>query len=329
MNLTRLPKVELHIHLDCSLSFEVVQAIDPSIDYETYHRSFVVPPKCPDLTSYLEVAVRGATLMQTKAHLQLVTQDLFRQLQADNVIYAELRFAPLQHLAQGLRPEEVVATVADAVEVGREATGIEAGIILCTMRSYSEAQSMNTVRLVETFQDQHVVGFDIAGDEAGFPLDNHVKAFTYARERGIPRTAHAGEACGPAGIWQTLEQLQVGRLGHGVRSAADPDLVKHLRHKGIHLELCPTSNVRTHAVPDYASHPIDGLYRQGVSLSINTDGRNLLDLTLSKEYQRLEDHFDWQKEHYLKCNLEAIKHAFASEEVKKQIRNRILNAYVQ
>src|SRR5688572_630378 len=125
MNVTQLPKVELHLHLDCSLSYKVVHQLDPSISLETYQESFIAPPKCTDLADYIRRAIKGVDLMQTEQQLRLVTLDLFEQLQADNVIYAEIRFAPLQHLQQGLNPRQVVQIVNDAVEQGIRETGIE------------------------------------------------------------------------------------------------------------------------------------------------------------------------------------------------------------
>ncbi len=327
MDYSKLPKIELHLHLDCSLSYEVVKLIQPDISYETYRDSFVAPPKCTDLADYLTRAVKGFELMQTQSALRLVTLDLCRQLQRDHVIYAEMRFAPLQHLQQGLTPTEVVATVNAAVEEGMAETGISAGIILCTLRHYSEAQSMETVQLVEQFKGTQVLGFDIAADEAGFPIDNHIRAFAYAKEKGLHVTAHAGEAKGADSVWETLKYFQPSRIGHGVRSVEDPALLAFLKKEGIHLEVCPTSNVQTNVTATIASHPVDEIYRSGVSMSINTDARTISDVTLTHEYQTLESVFEWQKAHFLKCNLEAIEHAFTSAENKAALRSKILEAY--
>src|SRR5215204_549203 len=163
MNYQLLPKIELHLHLDCSLSYKVVQQINPAISYEEYLESFVAPPKCTDLVDYLKRAVKGFELMQTKEQLQLVTLDLCEQLKADNLIYAEIRFAPLLHIAKGLTPVEVVQTINDAVTEGIAKTGIEIRMILCTLRHYTEEQSMETVQLVKKFKGTNVVAFDIAG----------------------------------------------------------------------------------------------------------------------------------------------------------------------
>ncbi len=327
MDYSRLPKIELHLHLDCSLSYDVVKQLKPEIPFEEYQKSFVAPPKCTDLADYITRAIKGFELMQTTEQLRLVTLDLFQQLKNDNVIYAEIRFAPLQHIYQGLTPAEVVQVVNEAVEEGIQETGVEAGVILCTLRHYSKAQSMETVYLVEQFKGTHVVGFDIAADEAGFPIDNHIEAFHFAHEAEIPCTAHAGEAKGADSVWETLTHFHPSRIGHGVRSIEDDHLIEFLKEENIHLEVCPTSNVQTNVVDTIQDHPANKLYQKGVSISINTDARTISNVTLTSEYETLEKVFNWEAAHFLKCNLEAVDHAFISNEKKSLLRDRILRGY--
>ena len=323
MIISDLPKIELHLHLDCSLSYDVVQKLNPDISREQYLKSFVASGKCRDLADYISRSLSAIELMQTKEALKLVVEDLFAQLQADNVIYAELRFAPLEHIEQDLDAEEVVQAVNDAVQDQVKATGIEAGVILCTLRHYSEEQSMQTVKLVEQFEGQEVVGFDIAADEAGFPIDNHVAAFEYANKKELNCTAHAGEACGAESVWETLEKFKPSRIGHGVRSAEDQKLIDHLKAHDIHLEICPTSNIQTNVFEAMTDHNVNRLFKQDLSLSINTDGRTISDVTLGEEYQTLTEVFQWGKEELLKCNLEAIKHAFTTPEIKSRMREKV------
>lgn len=327
MNYQLLPKIELHLHLDCSLSYKVVKQIDPSISFEEYKESFIAPPKCTDLLDYLKRAVKGYELMQTKEQLQLVTLDLMEQLKADNVIYAEIRFAPLLHLLKGLTAFEVVQTVNDAVTIGINNTGVEARLILCTLRHYYEEQSMETVKLVEQFKGSKVVGFDIAGDEAGYPIDAHTPAFIYAKAKNIHITSHAGEACGAESVWETLHHFHPSRIGHGVRSAEDDRLLDHLKKENIHLEVCPTSNVQTNVVDKIQDHPANKIYDLGVSMNVNTDARTVSPITLTSEYELLEKTFGWNKEHFLKCNLNAINHAFCEDGLKEKLRQRVIVTY--
>jgi adenosine deaminase len=318
-----LPKVELHLHLDCSLSYAAVARLDPSVTRAEYDAEFVAPAQCASLADFLTRAPRGFQLMQTREALRLVTADVFEQLAADGVIYAELRFAPLLHLERGLTPEAVAEAVDRAAEESIAATGIEARLILCTLRHYTEEQSLATARLVERFRGSRVAALDIAGDEAGFPIDAHVAAFRYAAERGLARTAHAGEAAGAESVWETLRAFTPSRIGHGVRSIEDAALVEHLRRERIHLEVCPSSNVQTRTAATYAEHAVDRLYRAGVPLGINTDTRTITKVTLEQEYARLREHFAWSDEELLACNREALRVAFVEDEVRQRLLARL------
>lgn len=323
----QLPKIELHLHLDCSLSYDVVKRIDPSITEEEYKYSFIAPEKCLDLADFLTRAVKGFALMQTKEQLQWVVHDLFQQLKADNVIYAEIRFAPLQHLEKGLTPAEVVSYVEQAAVAAIKETGVEARLILCTLRHFTEAQSMETVKLVEQFKGTTVAGFDIAADEAGFPIDNHIAAFKYAKEKSIHCTAHAGEAKGPESVWETLEHFGPTRIGHGVRSYEDEQLVQYLRAHKIHLEICPTCNVQINIYDEYYNHPIDKLYKAGVNLNVNTDARTITNISLTREYQKLHETFGWTVEDFYKCNVMAVEAAFVKDAVKEDLKRKLHTAY--
>jgi adenosine deaminase len=326
MDWTRLPKVELHLHLDCSLSYEVVSQIDPSITLEEYLANFVAPAKCTNLVDFLARVPRSLALMQTEEQLRLVTLDLFEQLAADNLLYAEIRFAPLLHTEQGLSAHEVVASVEAATAQAVSSTGIEARLILCTLRHYSEAQSLETVQLVQDFCGTYVAGFDLASDES-YPIDAHVPAFQYARDRGIPCTAHAGEARGPESVWETLHGLAPSRLGHGVRSIKDPVLLEHLRQHQIHLEVCPSCNVQTDIYETYADHPIEPLVRAGLSVGVNTDTRGIGNITLRQEYAKLHRTFGWDAKDFYHCNRNALNAAFVPDDVRNELVVRLADGY--
>ena len=327
MDWTKLPKVELHVHLDCSLSYEVVSKIDPSITLEEYRANFIAPAKCVDLADFLACAPISYSLMQTEEHLRLVTLDLFEQLRRDNVLYAEIRFAPLLHTERGLSAREVVASVEAATAQAVRSTGIEGRIILCTCHYYSAAQSLETVQLVEEFRGTYVAGFDIAADTTGNAIDAHIAAFQYARDKGIPCTAHAGEARGPDNVWETLQHFVPSRLGHGVRSIEDPALLEYLRQHQIHLEVCPTCNVQTNVFDTYADHPINKLYRAGISVGVNTDDRTLTNITLSEEYTKLHETFGWDTEDFFHCNRNALNAAFVPDDVRNKLLARLADGY--
>ena len=321
-----LPKVELHLHLDTSLSYDVVSRLRPSVSVDEYRRDYLAPSRCANLADFLRRSPKGFGLMQTRDALRAVVEDIFAQLARDNVIYAELRFAPLLHLAGGLSSHDVVHVVDSAVESMSEQTGIEARIILCTLRHFSEAQSLETVYLVHEFNARRVVAFDIAGDEAGYSLDEHKPAFDYAHERGLHTTAHAGEARGPESVWETLARLKPGRIGHGVRSCEDPLLVDRLVRDGVHLEVCPSSNVQlVESISEWAAHPIERLRSAGVSLNVNCDNRMLNNTSLNKEYAMVRANFAWTPEIFEATNVAALRHAFVDLETKRRLLERLFN----
>lgn len=327
MDFQSFPKVELHHHLDCSLSYQVVQRLDPSITVEDFQRDFVAPAKCLDLVDFLRYSPRHFALMQTAEQLRLATLDVFEQLHTQHTIYAELRFAPFLHTQKGLSLEDIVSAVNEATTEARREWGIEGRIILCTLRHYSEEESLQTVKLVKQFQGTNVVGFDLAGDEAGYPLAPHIAAYRYAIENGLHYTAHAGEASGPQSVWETLEYIHPRRIGHGARSIEDPRLIEHLKAQHIHLEICPSSNVQTNLCASYEDHPVDQLYKDGVSLSINTDSYTITDVTINKEYERLHNTFNWTPHNFLRCNLHALEFAFIPNQLKSQLEQSLRAGY--
>ncbi len=218
--------------------------LDESISHEEYQREFIAPRRCTSLADFLTRAPRGFQLMQDEAALALVVEDVFQQLAADGVIYAEIRFAPLLHIERGLTPEQVVAAVDRATEACIRSSGIEARLILCTLRHFDQEQSLETARLVEQFRGSRVAALDIAGDEAGFRL-----------MRTFPRSVMRSSM---ASIEPLMPARRAARTAFGKRCASfnrrgsamaceaskTPKLMEHLKRERIHLEVCPTSNSR-------------------------------------------------------------------------------------
>jgi adenosine deaminase len=230
-------------------------------------------------------------------------------------------------MENGLRPEEVVEIVNDATTNAIGTTGVHARLILSTLRHFDEKQSMETAKLVLRFRGSRVAGFDIASDEAGHSIERHIAAFHFASSHHIPCTAHAGEARGPESVWETLKHLRPARIGHGVRSIEDPELIGHLRTQGIHLEVCPTCNIQTDIYGEYRDHPIHVFYEMGLSIGVNTDARTMVDITLSEEYRKLHETFGWTKEHFLRCNRDALQASFIPENEKKKLLDQLVDEY--
>ncbi len=327
MDFRSSPKIELHLHLDCSLSYDFVAKYKGGLTFKQFEEDYALNQSCGDLSDFLARVPRSLELLQTQSQLTHAVSDVFGQLAADHVIYAELRFAPLLHVEQGLDPALIVETVCRAVKHASEQTQIHAGIILCTLRHFSAQQSLTTAQLASDFAIHGVVGFDLAADEAGYSLDAHVPAFEFAHRAGVSCTAHAGEAVGSESVHETLSKLQPQRIGHGVRAVEDPELVRFLAKSPIHLEVCPSCNVMINVFPSLQNHSVDRLSQAGVSVGINTDGRTIPLLNLSGEYHRLHETFAWQPMQFLTCNLNALDAAFCTPNLKDELKPKLIAAY--
>jgi adenosine deaminase len=330
VDLRALPKLELHNHLDCGLRYDAVRRIDPAISRETYDRAFVAPPKCASLADYLRYTLNHRAVLQTERALRIAVADAFSQLAEDGVVYAELRFAPLVHVERGLSADAVVRSVSEETVRQSEMTGIDAVLILCTLRNFDSADSLETARLVERHaRSGPVVALDIAGDEAASPLDPHVPAFEFVSAAGLGVTVHAGEAAGAESVWEALDKTATRRIGHGVRSIEDAALLARLEREQIHLEVCPTCNVQTDVVGTLPRHPVDRLHRSGVRVGISTDTRAVTDVRLTQEYERLRDVFGWTLADFEQVNRNALDAAFAAEPVRRRIADALDQGFAE
>lgn len=318
---TRLahPRVELHVHLDTSLLYPAAKQLIPDLTPEAFRERWVAPPLCRDLTHFLDTVNPAIDLLQTEHALETAFQALVADLQRDQVIYAEIRFAPLLHTRRGLSPRQVAHTVCRCAREQESVSGVTLRLIFCTLRSFRADESLATAQLALDFRRDGVAGLDLAGDESGYGLAPHVPAFRLAQEENMPCTAHAGEARGPESVRETLRLLQPQRIGHGVRSVEDPDLVRELADRRIHLEICPGSNIQTRVVKRMQDHPIDQLYRAGIPLSISTDGRGISQTNLTREYRLVREAFGWTSRDFQQTNLMAIEAAFCDKDVKSRL----------
>ncbi|GGO30376.1 adenosine deaminase [Deinococcus humi] len=221
----------------------------------------------------------------------------------------------------------MVQIVNDALEQAIVDTGVEARLILCTLRHFSTADSLRTAHLVHAFEGTLVVGLDLAGNEAGHSLDAHIATFDYAHQHGLSCTAHAGEALGAQSVLETLDRLNPSRIGHGVRSIEEPALLNELKRRHVHLEVCPTCNIQIGIFESLSAHPVDQLYRAGVSVGINTDTRTLTPTTLSAEYAHLAATFCWTHHDFLRSNMMALDASFAEPAVKTRLQSVLERAY--
>lgn len=327
-DLHKLPKIELHVHIDCSLSFHGAQRMIPGITLEQYNAYFRAPDKCVDLTHYLKCAQFAVNLLQSKENLEIAVEDLLTQQAIDGVIYSELRFAPFEHVKKGLVIEEIVETVLKTMKRVSDEKNILSNLILCTLRHYTTEQSLQTARMVEKFFADGVVGLDLASDEARYSLSAHIPAFELMKDAGIPTTAHAGEAVGPESVLETIEKLSPTRIGHGVRAIEDPKVIAKIKELNIHLEVCPSSNIQTNVYDKYSDHVLNLLRSEEISFGINTDARAITNIDLNEEYDKLIKNFGWNKNDFYQCNIQALDHAFLDENLKTKVKKRLIEGYL-
>ncbi|WP_175410823.1 adenosine deaminase [Streptomyces sp. TRM64462] len=328
----RAPKVLLHDHLDGGLRPGTVIDLALAGGYDALPESepdklglwFREAADSGSLERYLETFAHTCAVMQTREALFRVAAECAEDLAEDGVVYAEIRYAPEQHLEGGLTLDEVVTAVNDGFREGERrarANGhrIRVGALLTAMRH--AARSLEIAELANAHRDSGVVGFDIAGAEAGFPPTRHLDAFEYLKRENNHFTIHAGEAFGLPSIWQALQWCGADRLGHGVRIIDDIQiaddgtvtlgrLAAYVRDKRIPLEMCPTSNLQTGAASSYAEHPIGLLRRLHFRTTVNTDNRLMSGTTMSREFERLTEAFGYTLDDIQWFTVNAMKSAF-------------------
>jgi adenosine deaminase len=335
------PKVLLHDHLDgglrpgtiVELAEETGYGDLPTSDPDELGAWMTRGADRKDLLLYLETFAHTVGVMQTRGALTRVARECAEDLAADGVVYAEVRFAPEQHLERGLGLDEVVEAVQEGFREGSERSGIRIGTLLTAMRT--AARSLEIADLAVRWRDRGVVGFDIAGAEAGFPPTRHLDAFEHVRRENFHLTIHAGEAFGVPSIWEALQLCGAERLGHGVRivddieAGADGDVrlgrVAHLvRDRRVPLELCPTSNVHSGAAASIEEHPIGRLMDLRFRVTVNTDNRLMSATSLSKEFVQLVDAFEigWGQIGRLTTN--AMKSAFIPFDERLELLERVI-----
>ncbi len=326
-DLRRAPKVLLHDHLDGGLRagtvLELAEQVGysglPTDDRDELAAWFDQGRRSGDLERYLSAFEHTVAVMQTPEALARVMSECVEDLADDGVVYAEVRFAPELHTEAGLSLDAVVDAVLDGLRAGSAGRDIDVRILLTAMRT--AARSLSIAELCGRYRDAGVVGFDIAGAEAGHPPTRHLDAFERVRRDNGHITIHAGEGFGLPSIWEAVQFCGAERLGHGVRIVDDIDLdgdgEAHLgalahcvRDRRIPLEMCPTSNVHTGAAPSLAEHPIDLLRRLRFRVTVNTDNRLMSGVTLTGEFQTLVDTFGYDLDDLQWLTVNAMKSAF-------------------
>jgi adenosine deaminase len=334
--LHKLPKVELHCHLDGCLRPESVLDVAladgvklPSFDLDELSSYLRIGEKRGSLEDYLERFDITLSVMQTPESLTRFAYELIEDAAEENVRYMEVRYSPILHQQKGMTLDMAVESVKEGLKKGEKEFGVKSGIIVCGIRSISPEISLRLADLAVQYKNKGVVGFDLAGAEENFPAKEHREAFYQIRNNNINSTIHAGEAFGPASIRQAIHYCGANRIGHGTKLKEDKDLLQYVNDHRIPLEICLTSNWQTRSVRSLKYHPLKFYYDQGIRVTLNTDNRLMSDTTMTKEFMLAHELFDFKLHDFREITVIAMKSAFLPHKERRKMIKSIAEEFEQ
>ncbi len=313
----RLPKTDLHVHLDGSLRIQTILDLAhkdniplPANEPDALKHAMHCGETTGSLVEYLKAFDVTLRVLQTEESLFRAAYELAADAAAENVRYMEVRYAPMLHTRQGVSLTRVVEAVLSGLRAAQTDHGILSNVIICGIRNISPESSLEMAQLAVAYKGRGVTGFDLAGAEYDHPAKHHREAFQLIRNNNINCTIHAGEAYGPESVKQAIHVCGAHRIGHGCRLREDGDLLHYVNDHRVTLELCPSSNVQTGAVKDLASHPLKLYYDLGLRVTVNTDNRLITDTTVSNELYLAHRHMGFSLGDLKQVVLNGFKSAF-------------------
>jgi len=328
--ITRLPKTDLHVHLDGSLRLSTILELAekgrielPAHDEDGLRKAMNLGMNCGSLVEYLKAFDVTLRVLQTAESLTRAAYELAEDAARENVRYMEVRYSPMLHTRRGLKLTAVVEAVLEGLRAAHDKYGIESNVIICGIRNVSSESSLEMAELAVAYKNRGVVGYDLAGAEYDHPAKHHRAAFQLVRDNNINVTIHAGEAYGPESIHQAIHVCGAHRIGHGCRLREDGDLLHYVNDHRISLECCPSSNVQTGAIRDLASHPMRLYKNLGLRVTVNTDNRLVTDTTVSKELWLCHKVLGFTMSDLKAIILSGFKSAFLPFHVKQQYLRRV------
>jgi len=315
----RLPKVELHVHLEGAIPHEALWKLiqkyggDPSVpDLDALRRRF----RYRNFSHFIKTWSWKNGFLREYEDFRMIAEVTARDLVAQNVRYAEMFFSPSLFVRRGLE----VQRLTEAVRAGLDrAEGIRVGLIADLVRDYGPKAEARTLARLKEVKDQGVIGIGIGGSEKPFPPEPFEPLYREARRSGFHTNAHAGEAAGPESIWGAIERLEVERIGHGTRTREDPALLGYLTEMQIPLEMCPVSNLRTGVVERLAEHPIREYFGRGIPVTVNTDDPKMFDTSLAHEYRALVEQCGFSRREICRLILTAVEFSWLPSKRKRSL----------
>ncbi len=328
----RLPKAELHCHLDGSLRLETIldlasrQKVElPTKDPEQLRSMIAIGDRLGSLEDYIARFELPLNVLQTPEALERVAYELAEDVWNDGVRYIEVRYSPILHTREGMTGAESIEAVKHGLNGAEDDLGIRTGIIICGIRNISPEVSLRLADLAVQFKYKGVVGFDLAGAEENFPAKHHQDAFFLILKNNINTTLHAGEAFGPESIHQAVHYCGAHRIGHGTRLLEDQDLMHYVNDHRIALEVCLTSNVHTKSVRSLKEHPFKFYFEQGIRVTLNTDNRLVSNTTLSQEYLIAKETFGLTLNDFRDIIINGFKSSFMSHQERCEMIGKVVD----
>lgn len=327
LDLSTLPKIDLHCHLDGSLSLDFMQSVLRYEDPDRLRKCVQVDgASCESLEQYLEKFRLPLRCLHAPAHIRQAAREFLLSLVPDHVVYVEVRFSPVLLAGPELSMKDVLELVLEGLRDGQKVAGIRFGVILCAMRDLPPEQNMEVFSLARDYLGRGVCAVDLAGDEARFPACQYRPLFRFASEQNIPFTIHAGE-CGSGENIRESVQMGARRIGHGLAMAGDISLQQLCAERGVGIEMCPTSNYQTKAVPSLKQYPIREFMEHHLTVTVNTDNRTVSDTTMTKEFALLQEHCGLSVRELWRLTQNAIDCSFADDETKKELSAQVWEGY--
>lgn len=326
--LKKLPKTDLHVHLDGSLRIATIidlakkQNIDlPSFDERELAQQVMTGKNCRNLAEYLSGFEITLSVLQDAEALQRVAYELAEDAAAENVWYMEVRYSPILHTQKGLKLPAIVDAVVEGLREAEKKFNIKTGVIICGMRNINPETSLQLAELAVAYKNKGVVAFDLAGQEENYPAKKHKEAFYIIRNNNINTTAHAGEAYGPESIHQAIHYCGAHRIGHGTRLYEDGDLLNYVNDHRIPIETCLLSNVQTGAAASLEKHPLRFYFDYGLRVTINTDNRLISDTSVTNEFYLAAKHLNFNLDDIKSMIVDGFKSAFLPNRAKSIMLN--------
>ena len=321
----KLPKVELHSHLEGTikpaLAQEIAQRNDVSLDSNLFHSNGGYA--WSDFPSFLTAYDNVSSCLRLGKDYGDITYEYLKDCAKENVVYAETFISP-DHAAEcGISYDDMISGIARGIDDAERDFGIVGRIIVTCVRHLGPEQGLNVVQTMVDNPHPYVVGFGMGGDENAYTLEEFADIYNIAKEAGYECTVHAGEICGPESVWDAINYLPISRIGHGVNSIKDHELMNELVQRNMHLEICPGSNLSLSIFPDWDSHPLPSIMNKAVSISLNSDDPPFFNTTVGQEYYDSAKHFNLDIDELKRISVMAMKASFANSKIKSRLIEEI------